>query len=63
MGTATLRSILERMVVQIIKVSTTDKRPNHKNPQDNIAFIKRIASVKAATLNPLSVRALFLKQN
>lgn len=42
MGTATLKSILERTVDQMINVNTTDKSPNHKNGEEKTPF-KKIA--------------------
>lgn len=42
MGTATLKSILERTVDQMINVNATDKSPNHKNGEEETPF-KKIA--------------------
>jgi hypothetical protein len=44
MGTATLKSILERIVDQMINVNATDKSPTHKNGEEKTPFKKTTLS-------------------
>jgi hypothetical protein len=63
MGTATLRSILESTVAQIIKVNNAVRKPAQRKGEKKAAFRKTNTSVALDKIDPPSVKALFLKQN
>jgi hypothetical protein len=62
MGTATLKSIFERIVDQMTKTENTVKRPSHKNGEEITLDKKMAVPEKSARLNVPAIRALFLKQ-
>jgi len=63
MGTATLKSILERIVDQIMNVNNTENNPAQRNGDKNAACKKTKTSAKLLISGPLPIKALFLKQN
>jgi len=63
MGTATLKSILERIVDQMINTTTTANNPAHKNGEERIALRKTTALERSVTGNLASAKAPFLKRN
>jgi hypothetical protein len=62
MGTAALRSILESMVDQIIKVTKTEKSPSHKKGEEETLRINPKTSKNLLTLKALFSRTPFFKQ-
>jgi len=62
MGTATLKSILERIIDQIINTAATVNNPAHKNGEEKVTLKKSDILAKSVTWPWLDPKVLFLKK-
>ena len=63
MGTATLKSILERIVDQRVNINKTENKPSHRKGDGITQEAKWKISLMALISKPAAGNALFLKQN